>query len=354
MEDSMKQDFNLDIDGESNTDSLAGDTEDLNALKARLIQMGVDVTSPTISSEVEKRTSQINTKHSKDRKRPEWYGTLRNSFLAWQDVLGIMFYGAIMLVIAPLSLLALVYTEGISVYLGLSVFLSDEPTVASILSITVVLSYVVVGWIMSDVLRRIPHEDSHEWSLKLFMRNVAYRLGFGSGWEARKLHVDFVHLKRLNSVHWWLIIIIVIMGFLGRLKSDLANYDDVTWHEAIIQIATNSNVTDFISYVGGAAIAIALLVGTQFMIEFFYGNYYRAVGSTEVDFLEDGDIQRETDKNIAEYYLFLIQKKQVADRGKVKTPNLLELGVATPPTLPPTQPALPISAGTDSLSETLA
>lgn len=284
-------------------------------LEAMLIEDGYDVTQPKMQDELSQRLQPVHERIQKQqeemRERPQAFTRMRKAALTVRDSIGISM-GLFLLSIAPFAMIFFLFlSETFSVYLGIGTFLNQSETeriIAVLLSITTVGTYFVLEWRHASLLHEHGKPKSYRFTIANLWRRIKYTLSLTSEPEEKSYSYD---LRETNSTVWWLRVLIVMMGVLGRMGDELLVYADLPWAEAIGNILLESSVVEFLEYAGGAFLAIALLIGTRYTVRMMYEVFDAASGGGEslAGFFDASLAQEELEKTKVQFYQMLIRRR---------------------------------------------
>ncbi len=99
------------------------------------------------------------------------------------------------------------------------------------------------------------------------------------------------------------------MGLLGRMGEQLRAIEG-NWRTAFVTLFVDSSLYQLLEYIGAPLITFALLVATHWLMGFMYTRYIAAVGTEQVDFLDESSLDRTAAKQQARVQL--LQQKLIA------------------------------------------
>ena len=246
--------------------------------------------------------------------RPEWAkqaADLAGKGLAFVSllftfvfVLGGLFVGTLVLIAAEL----------IAVHDGFAVV---DPKRAWLYSIAIVLFYVVILFIEQIVIDRDGHTPDKKLSFNTIKSDFDYFIGNGDNWKLqyKQLPSSSQHIMRTVQVSTYSII---AFGLLGRLDGKIAEYNHLAWHESIIEIALNSNLSDMFGYVGMLVATTALLWGTKWVIHFIYNNFRSVTGGVAIQDFSSASIVTLSPATMIEAEKLQLMKREIL---KLKAKN---------------------------------
>lgn len=96
------------------------------------------------------------------------------------------------------------------------------------------------------------------WSARLWLANMAYRLGLGSEWIAREQSPAQRYKKLLSLVTFSILTLALVGSMRGVIEQQSG-----AWHTALIQIATDSTLLEMMTWLGGLLFAAAAVLSAQ-------------------------------------------------------------------------------------------
>jgi hypothetical protein len=259
---------------------------DIYELEEILLDEGYDLTSPQFTAQRDRRYSdidkQVEEQRQKSRRRPKNYDHIRNTFLGIRDYVAIA-VNFLIRVIGPFVIIVLLFiSEVVSVMLGISSFF-DHGAITFTLAITLVAMYFAIEWIGAEYVHKYGSPPKYKTTLATIWKRVSYFFSL----KSQPVEIETHHnIRSLNRVRLVLIMLIVILGIVGRLETLLEQNTSV-WYNAVAQILTQSTLLQFLEYLGGGIIALGLLSATHFTIISLHETYYSAIGSESVDFFDE-------------------------------------------------------------------
>lgn len=239
-----------------------------------------------------------------------------------RNIVAIIFNFILVVLGMPISIVLLFIAEFTAVSIGIKTFFSETLSgsniyAADLLAITTVVVYFCLVWYRATLSRTIQHRDKYKISLGFIGKSIGYFLGRttqdGVAWAPElKEENDLNKVDKSISVLVWLI---VILGVLGRLDTQIASYDNYTWYESVIEIISQSSLMEILELVGGALISFALLVATHFVLHYINDVYTKAVGVEEVNFFDPSvslAAEQEAEALLLRHKLQQIRQKKAA------------------------------------------
>lgn len=284
-----------------------GMPDDLDSLQSMLRTEGVDLTSPRFQQAIQKRLSVASNDSQSHSERTADYTKVRAFFMTMRDYSSILFNFIFIVIGLRMGLVLLFYAEVLSVNMGIETFLKNGASV--IISLTLILMYFAIEWRLSVVYLAQGVPPKYAFTLYNVIKRLGYifHLGFDKKDFSQEL-VDSNEYKDINRVRNVLIFLIVVLGILGRLDTLIETQSGDVWYQQIANIFTETNLKDFMSYIGGGSITLALLVATHYLIQYIAASYYMAVGKEE-EFMSgnffDGSQQVEI---LRDYYMYLLDQ----------------------------------------------
>ena len=159
----------------------------------------------------------------------------------------------------PIILMLLLIVEIGRVSLGVGLFETDT-AIATFAATSIVLLNLTVELVIDyQETRAGYHEDrALRWSLRLFARNLAYRLGIGEHWIASELSPAHRY-RRLRSI---VTFSILTLALAGSMRSAIASTGG-TWYEALGAILTKSTLAEASVWLSGIIFAVAAVLSAQ-------------------------------------------------------------------------------------------
>jgi hypothetical protein len=280
---------------------------DTHELEQMLSEEGFDISNPLFARQVATREKQLAEKLDQRRRttrnRNENYEKVRNYFLSWRDYSAFLFNLFFVIIGIPLGIALLVASEVVSVTLGLRTFFNEELAVL-LLASTLVLMYFAVEWRHAQLVAKYGRPPVYRFTLASVVRRMRYFFSLNPNMLLEPVN-DSADIKSVNTTRNTLVVIIVILGILGRLDNLLSapNAANVAWYEQILAIFKSSSLKEFLEYLGGGFIALALLVATHYLVSYIYEIFRSAVGGAdEVDFFDPSWEAEERDKMMVALY----------------------------------------------------
>lgn len=293
--------------------NLPQDTEQLERL---LENEGFDVTNPSFQKQIETRYRQIddNSRSNKLRQRPDSYIKLRNSVLSVKDYSSFVFNFIFVVVGTVLGVLLLFVSEVVSVKLGIDTFFSQEPLITWLLAVTLIVLYFAIEWQLASLLHKFGRPKRYKLTLSMLSSELKYFFNINSKLLEKENNHDIISINRTRFV---LVLLIVVLGVLGRLDASISQLSGA-WYDAIVNIFTNSTLKQFLEYIGGGVVSIALLSATHFVVQYIYSVYISAVGSDNVDFFEESSVIAEKEDAKAKLLRFKLNQIWLEKEDKVR------------------------------------
>lgn len=217
----------------------------------------------------------------------------------------------------PIATLGLFFSEFIAVNLGISTFFRQDPLIVGILSFALIALLFAVEWQHAALIKRHGKPNRFKWTIARLTNWWNY--AFNSQAMPQLIEETHTDIVRVNQARNVLIVLIVLVGVLGRLDTQIAAMQGV-WYTSIVSIFTESTLEDFLGYIGGATLALAMLSATHYIIGYVYDVYLKAVGNDEQDFFVAFDVQAERENLLRMLYAHKL--KQVRDAKEAKRANV--------------------------------
>lgn len=158
----------------------------------------------------------------------------------------------------PLVLILLLIVEHQRVVHGIMLFEQDYT-----LGNFGALALVVLNLVLEFTVHYIEHKDgyhdelSRKWSLRIWWANTRYTLGLGE-WVA----INQSPAQRYKGILRLVTFSILSLALVGSMKTIITNTNG-TWYEAILAIATQSSLIDFVVWIGGLLFALSAVLSAQ-------------------------------------------------------------------------------------------
>ena len=213
----------------------------------------------------------------------------------------------------PLVLLLLLIVEQQRVQHGIQLFEANEALAAFS-----AFSLVALNLLLEVQVHYIEHtkgyesERSNRWSLRLWAKNAAYRLGLGDDWTAQEQSPAHRYRQLLNLVTFS----ILALALAGSMSSVIQTQDS-TWHEALIAIATQSKLIDMFTWLGGLLFAAAAVLAAQGL------SRYVAIRTVEIlaTMPSQDNREAEIEQAVALHALAILREKAQKKEQVVIPPN---------------------------------
>lgn len=298
--------------------------DDQHELEQMLSEEGFDTSNPVFTRQVSARekqlSEQLEQRRRATRNRNVNYDKVRNYFLSWRDYSAFLFNLFFVIIGIPLGITLLVASEVVSVTLGLRTFFDDELAVI-LLSSTLVLMYFAVEWRHAQLVAKYGKPPVYRFTLASVVRRVRYFFSLNPNMELEVIH-DTAEIKSVNFTRNTLIVIIVILGILGRLNNLLSTPEaaKTAWYDQIVVIFSYSSLKEFLEYLGGGFIALALLVATHYLVSYIYEIFRTAVGGAdEVDFFDPSWESEERNRIMVALYQSHLRHIWINKEAEIRT-----------------------------------
>lgn len=101
-------------------------------------------------------------------------------------------------------------------------------------------------------------KNQQVWSLRIFARNMAYRLGIGKTWQARELPPSHWARQLLRLIT----IVVLTLALFGSMKEEMLKHDS-NYLKTLHIILTESTLYEIATWLGGFLFALAAVRGAQ-------------------------------------------------------------------------------------------
>jgi len=159
----------------------------------------------------------------------------------------------------PLVLVLLLVVEHQRVVHGIMLFEADA-ALASFAAAALVMLNLVLEFQTHYVEHRAGYEQARalRWSLRIWLQNMAYRLGIGDAWQEQQLSPAQRYRRLLGLVTFS----ILALALAGSMRTVIEQQPGA-WYEAIISIVTESNLGMMMTWAGGLLFAAAAVLSAQ-------------------------------------------------------------------------------------------
>jgi hypothetical protein len=160
--------------------------------------------------------------------------------------------------VAVLVLLAVVEQQRL--HAGLLLF-EERAHVAAFAAWAVVLLNLTLEFVIEfdDSRHDWEHGRSAVWSLRIALKNTAYRLGIGSDWTEREQPPSFWARRLLKMVT----LAILVLSLAGSMADEIELQAGKPWAQGFKAILENSDALLFASWLGGLLFAAVAVFGAQ-------------------------------------------------------------------------------------------
>lgn len=159
----------------------------------------------------------------------------------------------------PVVLVLLLIVEVTRVMHGITLFEADAS-----LALFAATALVVLNLTLEITTHHIEHKAGYQeararkWSLRIWLQNAAYTLGLGENWTAQE-HSPAQRYKTLLSLVTFTILALALAGSMKTVIQATPG----TWYEAIVAIATQSDLLTMLTWAGGLLFAAAAVFAAQ-------------------------------------------------------------------------------------------
>lgn len=159
----------------------------------------------------------------------------------------------------PVVLVLLLVVEHHRVVEGILLF-DQNTTFASFAAAALVVLNLVLEFQVHYVEHRAGYEDERRsrWSLRIWSRNMAYRLGLGDDWTVQHLS-PAARYKRLLSLVTFTILALALVGSMRTVIQDV----DGAWYVGMVSVVTDSSLLLMMTWTGGLLFAAAAVLSAQ-------------------------------------------------------------------------------------------
>lgn len=277
---------------------------DLNTLRTRAIASGVDVSAKAEIIARRRREAAAASREAGGQRQGVYYWTERIIVEAG-NVLVLLLMLVLSNIMPPVAILGVAWAEYARVADGISLFYPQQAGLMALVAVATYLSLLVV----QAKMRHEAHGHTNEarLSLRLIWQQVRYFVGWADDWQ----QVDRTPLQRLGGTLQLVgLVVIVALGTLGSMAAKAGELESV-WHEALREIAEESTLVDFGSYIAGALYGLVLL----FALHWLVSHQYERFAAIRPDMAGD-DGSAAADQAEADYLTYLIERQEAKARAK--------------------------------------
>lgn len=159
----------------------------------------------------------------------------------------------------PVTLVLLMIVEHQRVYHGIALF-ETSPDLASFAALALVVLNLVLEFQIHYVEHKAGYTADREtlWSLRLWLANAAYTIGMGERWQPR-LKSPAARYRRLLGLVTFSILALALAGSMHTAIEQQTG----AWHVAIVNIITESSLSEMMVWLGGLLFAAAAVLSAQ-------------------------------------------------------------------------------------------
>lgn len=189
----------------------------------------------------------------------ELYPRLLESIIAGGDTLLTFSKTIIVSLGVPVVLILLMAVEHHRLKAGIELF-DANPTFAGFAAGALVFFNLVLELLIHHTEQAAAYhrEQEQRWSLRLWAGNMAYRLGLGESWQARKLSPAAREQRMLKLLTFT----ILALALAGSMK-DVIQSQPGAWYEALVSIIQDSSLIMMFTWLGGLFFAATAVLGVQ-------------------------------------------------------------------------------------------
>ena len=269
--------------------------DDLQEIRDILEEDGYDMSSADHTTGLQESLrpirEEIDAERRNARQRPEGFTKFRNMTLNIRDSVSLMF-ALLLFSVFPLVAVSMLFaSEVLSAILGTATFMGDdllEHIVVIVLGITITAFFFVLEWRRAS-LEYVYNQKKPKKYMKTLADTVRiwrYRLSRNPNIQRIEID-DKTEIKKTKNMARQVMILLVVLGILGRLSTELEEYEDITWHETIQEIVTSSNLNEFFELFAGGFIALILLNATSYILSMAYENFAEIGGDESDNFFSE-------------------------------------------------------------------
>lgn len=251
-----------------------------------------------------------------------WYPKLLNAIASAGNIVITFSQSVIVNLGVPIVLILLLIVEQQRVLHGIQLF-EVNVNLASFAA----WSMVVLNLVLEIIAHHVEYthnyhaERGKRWSLRIWLQNMAYRLGIGNNWSVQELSpAQWAHsLLRIVTFT------ILALALAGSMRVVIEQQSGA-WYTALYAIVTQSNLLDILTWLGGLLFAAAAVLSAQGL------SRYVAIRTVEIrrDMVtDDSDTSEQLDHAAATAAYAILVERVKKERSKAGVP------VTANPTLQP-------------------
>jgi len=159
----------------------------------------------------------------------------------------------------PVILVLLLIVEHQRVVHGIMLFEADS-ALAGFAAAALVLSNLVLEFQTHYIEHRAGYEQARakRWSLRIWSKNMAYRLGIGESWQ----ELELSPASRYKSLLRLVTFTILSLALVGSMRTVIQSTPGA-WYEALIAILSESDLLLIMTWAGGLLFALAAVLTAQ-------------------------------------------------------------------------------------------
>lgn len=190
-----------------------------------------------------------------------WYPAFLDSLTGIGEVLMTFTQTVIISFGVPLGLLVLLVVEHQRVLHGIQLFEVDY-SLAAFAAFALVFLNLILEFQIHYVEQKAGYlkERDRRWSLRIWARNMAYRLGMGQDWTEQQLSPAQPYRRALRIITFT----ILALALSGSMRTVVESTSGV-WYEALAAIFTESSLSLVMTWAGGLLFALAAVLGAQLL-----------------------------------------------------------------------------------------
>jgi hypothetical protein len=168
----------------------------------------------------------------------------------------------------PVVLVLLLVVEHQRVVHGIQLFEIDF-NLASSAALALVISNLVLEFQIHHIeqMHGYKEDTGRRWSLRIWARNALYKAGISeqyigmsdNAWQEQLMSPAQRSKQLLRLVTFT----ILSLALVGSMKTAMSTYETLAWNEALIAIATKSNMTQLMTWISGLLSSLAFVLTAQ-------------------------------------------------------------------------------------------
>lgn len=230
----------------------------------------------------------------------------------------------------PVTLVLVLIVEQQRVVHGIELF-ESALALASFAATALVLLNLSLEFLIHYIEQKAGYEAelNQRWSLRIWWENFKYRVGWAEDWIAQELSPA----QRFRSLQRLVTFTILALALAGSMK-DVIRDTPGAWHEALISIATDSDLLRMSTWLGGLLFAAAAVLAAQGLSRYVAIKCAEILNRMETQASQEAQPgEAETEAAAAQYIMARVaqyQQRQADKREQANPVNFTEQPTSQP------------------------